>query len=48
MKNRDTNACLELIDNSCIVTGAQGAATLDQNLFRQMMAGGAFTIDGMS
>lgn len=44
MKDQDVDAALEMTDEPCIVTGAQGAATIDHKTFRGMMQGGGWIL----
>src|SRR5689334_6786812 len=45
MQERDVDTCARLTDFPCIVTGPQGAATVDEAAFRKMMAKPTYRID---
>jgi hypothetical protein len=45
IQNNDLEAALDLTDDPCIVTGAQGVASLDRNRFRELMRSANFKID---
>lgn len=50
MQDKDTAAAAAMTDTSCIVAGAQGAASIDPKMMAGMLAGGtweleSFTID---
>lgn len=44
IRDRDAEATLRLTDLPCIVTGAQGAATVDRKAFTEMLASPAWTL----
>jgi len=44
MQDRDLEAALELVDDTCIVTGAQGVARIDKKTFAKLMVDGAWTL----
>jgi hypothetical protein len=39
LKEKNVEAALRLTDDPCIVTGAQGIASIDRNTFKKMMTG---------
>lgn len=45
MIDKDVATAAAMITNKSIVTGAQGAATVDQQSFTKMMEGGAWTLE---
>jgi ketosteroid isomerase-like protein len=45
MKEGDVDAALKLTSDPCIVTGAQGVASVDKATFRKMMKDAEWTID---
>ena len=45
LKNNDVNAALRLTHDPCIVTGAQGVASIDHETFRGMMANAPYSLN---
>jgi uncharacterized protein (TIGR02246 family) len=45
IQDNDLDAALELTDDPCIVTGAQGVASIDRNTFRNMMESANYKIE---
>lgn len=45
LQNNDLEAALDLTDDPCIVTGAQGVASLDRARFRDLMRSANFKIE---
>jgi uncharacterized protein (TIGR02246 family) len=45
IKDKDLDSALQLTDDTCIVTGAQGAASLDRNAFAGMLNSPAWTLN---
>jgi uncharacterized protein (TIGR02246 family) len=45
IQDNDFEAALELTDDPCIVTGAQGVASIDRNTFRNMMQSATYKIE---
>lgn len=44
LRTRDNEAALRLTEDPCIVTGAQGVASLDEKTFREMMKSEQWTL----
>jgi hypothetical protein len=44
MKDKDVDAALELTNDPCIVTGAQGVAQIDRKTFAHLMETGTWTL----
>jgi uncharacterized protein (TIGR02246 family) len=44
LKDKDVEAALELTDDPCIVTGAQGAGQIDHGTYRAMIENATWTI----
>ena len=44
LKDKDVEAAMRLTDDSCIVTGAQGVASLEREAFRGMLADATWSI----
>lgn len=44
MKDKDVEAAIRLTDDPCIVTGAQGVASIDREAFRGMMTGAPWSL----
>jgi ketosteroid isomerase-like protein len=44
IKDRDFDSAVRLTDESCIVTGAQGAARIEKDAFRDMMESATYTL----
>jgi uncharacterized protein (TIGR02246 family) len=44
IRDKDAETAMRLTDDSCIVTGAQGAASMDRKTFRQMLNAPAWTL----
>ena len=45
IQDKDIDAAMRLTDDPCIVTGAQGVASIDRATFEQMMESAAYTLD---
>jgi uncharacterized protein (TIGR02246 family) len=45
IKDKDTEAAMQLTDSTCIVAGAQGAATIDRKAFAGMLNSPAWTLN---
>jgi hypothetical protein len=45
IKDKDLDAAIQLTDDPCIVTGAQGAASIDRNAFAGMLNSPAWTLN---
>ena len=45
LKDQDVDADIQLTDDPCIVTGAQGVASIDHKTFKGMMANPSWTIE---
>jgi hypothetical protein len=45
IKDKDLDSALQLTDDTCIVTGAQGAASLDRNAFAGMLNSPGWTLN---
>jgi len=45
MKTKDVESALELTNDPCVVTGAQGVATIGREKFAEMMRGGKWTLE---
>jgi uncharacterized protein (TIGR02246 family) len=45
LKDRNIDAALRLTDDPCIVTGAQGIASIDRKTFREMMTDAPWSIE---
>ena len=45
MKDKDAETAMRLTDDSCIVAGAQGVATIDRKTMGGMLTGGSWTIE---
>ena len=48
IQNNDLEAALDLTDDPCIVTGAQGVASLDRGRFRDLIKSANFRIEDVS
>lgn len=48
LKDQDVDAALKLTDDPCIVTGAQGVASVDKERFTSMMSDASWTLEGFS
>jgi hypothetical protein len=46
LKDQNVDAALRLTDDPCIVTGAQGVASIDRETFRGMMTEGGWSLEG--
>jgi ketosteroid isomerase-like protein len=44
IKDKDVDAAMELTDDTCIVTGAQGVATIDRQAFAGMLQSDTWTL----
>ena len=44
LKDQDVDAALRLTDNECIVTGAQGVASLDRDALKEMMTNAQYSL----
>lgn len=45
IKNKDADAAMDLTDDTCIVTGAQGVSSIDRKAFAGMLSGGNWTVN---
>ena len=45
LKDKDIDAALDLTDDPCIVTGAQGVASINRDRFRDLMQSATYKID---
>jgi ketosteroid isomerase-like protein len=45
IKDKDVDAAMRLTDDTCIVAGAQGVATIDRKAFAGMLNSGEWTLD---
>lgn len=45
IKNKDVQAAMQLTDDTCIVTGAQGAASIDRQAFAGMLNSPVWTLN---
>lgn len=45
IKNKDLDAAMQLTDDTCVVTGAQGAASIDRNAFAGMLNSPGWTLN---
>ena len=45
LKDQDVDAALRLTDDQCIVTGAQGVASISRDAFREMMTNPSWSIE---
>jgi uncharacterized protein DUF4440 len=45
IKDKDTDAAMQLTDDTCIVTGAQGAASIDRKSFAGMLNSPGWTLN---
>ena len=45
LKDQDVDAALRLTDDQCIVTGAQGVASLDRDALKGMMTNAQYSLD---
>jgi hypothetical protein len=45
IRDKDVNAAMELTDNTCVVAGASGVASIDRESFGAMLKGGNWTLD---
>jgi uncharacterized protein (TIGR02246 family) len=45
LKDEDVESALELMDDPCILTGAQGMSSIDHETFRSMMQDAPYTLD---
>ena len=48
MVDKDVDTAVTLLADTCIVTGAQGAASIDKQAFATMMAGGGWELKAFS
>ena len=44
IKNKDAEKAMSLTDESCIITGAQGASRFEKHMFADMMKGAKYTL----
>jgi hypothetical protein len=45
IRDKDVNAAMELTDNTCVVAGASGVASIDRKSFGAMLKGGNWTLN---
>ena len=45
IRDKDVNAAMELTDNTCVVAGASGVASIDRESFGAMLKGGNWTLN---
>jgi uncharacterized protein (TIGR02246 family) len=45
IKDKDVDAAMQLTDETCVVTGAQGAASIDRQAFAGMLNSDGWTLD---
>src|SRR6266508_4514922 len=45
IQDKDVNAAMRLTDDTCIVAGAQGVASIDRNAFAGMLNSGEWTLE---
>jgi hypothetical protein len=45
LKDKDVEAAMRLTDDTCILTGAQGVASIEREAFRGMLTGASWSID---
>lgn len=45
IKDKDVNAAMQLTDSQCIVTGSQGAASIEREAFAAMLNGPSWTLN---
>ncbi len=45
LKDKDVEAAIELTDDPCIITGAQGVGRVDRQTFTAMMRAATYTLD---